>query len=187
MPHYRITFSCDPCTLRSVHHISQQGYHHGSVLIACPHCRNRHVISDHLRILAPGAPRSGGDGPPDAEGEALTTVDDVLRVHGRLVKYGTLGDDGKVEFWAEEGKVGPDGGEGISGAEVGRKQRLDRAVARQDILDNGVGEDEHDAGEESDDDDEQWYASFEDGAFGGGGGGKGSGGKSNEGEAGPGV
>jgi protein import protein ZIM17 len=60
------------------------------VLIACPGCRNRHVISDHLRIF----------------GETATTVEDILRSRGELVKRGVTlvggnGEDGgqDLEFW----------------------------------------------------------------------------------------
>lgn len=49
-PEYQITFTCDPCGTRSSHKISKQGYHKGSVLISCPECKNRHVISDHLGV-----------------------------------------------------------------------------------------------------------------------------------------
>jgi protein import protein ZIM17 len=60
------------------------------VLIACPTCRNRHVISDHLRIF----------------GDTAMTVEDLLRERGELVKRGTLGEDGDLEFW-EDGEVTP--------------------------------------------------------------------------------
>jgi len=49
-PSYQITFTCDPCSMRSSHRISKQGYHKGSILITCPECKNRHVISDHLNV-----------------------------------------------------------------------------------------------------------------------------------------
>ena len=49
-PSYELTFTCIPCGGRSTHSITKQGYHFGSVLIACPKCRNRHVISDHLKV-----------------------------------------------------------------------------------------------------------------------------------------
>jgi protein import protein ZIM17 len=49
-PAYEITFTCKPCLTRSRHRITKQGYHKGTVLITCPHCKNRHVISDHLRV-----------------------------------------------------------------------------------------------------------------------------------------
>ena len=49
-PAYEITFTCKPCKHRSTHTISKHGYHKGSILIACPECSNRHVISDHLKV-----------------------------------------------------------------------------------------------------------------------------------------
>ena len=85
-PHYQLTFTCVPCGGRSSHTISKQGYHSGSVLITCPSCRNRHVISDHLGIF----------------GDRKITVEDLMRERGRLVKRGTLGEDGDVEFWQDE-------------------------------------------------------------------------------------
>jgi mitochondrial protein import protein ZIM17 len=95
-PHYELTFTCIPCGERSSHVVSKQGYHHGSVLISCPGCRNRHVISDHLRIF----------------GDKSVTVEDLMRDRGRLVKRGTLGEDGDLEFW-EDGTVTPhEGGAG---------------------------------------------------------------------------
>lgn len=50
VPSYDITFTCRPCSHRSTHRISKQGYHKGSILITCPDCKNRHVISDHLKV-----------------------------------------------------------------------------------------------------------------------------------------
>ncbi|RYP21079.1 hypothetical protein DL767_009342 [Monosporascus sp. MG133] len=85
-PHYQLTFTCVPCSGRSSHTVSKQGYHHGSVLITCPSCRNRHVISDHLHIF----------------GDRKITVEDLVRERGQLVKRGTLGEDGDVEFWEDE-------------------------------------------------------------------------------------
>lgn len=49
-PEYEMTFTCTPCSTRSSHRVSKQGYHKGSVLITCPECKNRHVISDHLGV-----------------------------------------------------------------------------------------------------------------------------------------
>lgn len=51
VPSYLLTFTCKPCGFRSSHRVTKQGYHHGTVLIQCPSCKNRHVISDHLRIF----------------------------------------------------------------------------------------------------------------------------------------
>ena len=50
---YMITFTCKRCQVRSSHKMSGQAYHHGSVLITCPGCKNRHVISDHLGVYSP--------------------------------------------------------------------------------------------------------------------------------------
>lgn len=49
-PAYELTFTCKPCRHRSTHTISKLGYHKGTVLITCPECSNRHVISDHLKV-----------------------------------------------------------------------------------------------------------------------------------------
>ncbi|KAI1478859.1 DNL zinc finger-domain-containing protein [Daldinia eschscholtzii] len=87
-PHYELTFTCVPCGDRSTHTVSKQGYHKGSVLITCPACRNRHVISDHLNIF----------------GNRKVTIEDIMREKGQLVKRGTLGETGDVEFW-EDGSV----------------------------------------------------------------------------------
>ncbi len=87
-PEYELTFTCKPCSARSTHRISKQGYHHGSVLITCPECRNRHVISDHLNIF----------------GDKHMTIEDLMRERGQLVKKGTLSEDGDLEFW-EDGSM----------------------------------------------------------------------------------
>ncbi|KAJ0291406.1 hypothetical protein COL940_000601 [Colletotrichum noveboracense] len=91
-PHYQLDFTC----------VSKQGYHHGSVLITCPGCRNRHVISDHLGIF----------------GDKKVTVEDLMREKGRLVKRGTLGEDGDIEFYPDEGST-----EAESGAKAGEAKK----------------------------------------------------------------
>ncbi|CAK7226561.1 hypothetical protein SCUCBS95973_006241 [Sporothrix curviconia] len=93
-PHYELTFTCLPCGTRSSHKVSKQGYHQGSVLIACPECRNRHIISDHLGIF--GGLTKGG-----SEGTRGRTIEDIMREQGKLVKKGTLGEDGDIEFWED--------------------------------------------------------------------------------------
>ena len=52
-PSYLIQFTCKPCGTRSTHQISKQGYISGSILVTCPSCKNRHVISDHLKVCTP--------------------------------------------------------------------------------------------------------------------------------------
>lgn len=49
VPSYELTFTCNVCKTRSSHRLSKQGYHKGTVLIGCPECKNRHLISDHLK------------------------------------------------------------------------------------------------------------------------------------------
>ncbi|KAM5355897.1 hypothetical protein ACJ41O_002543 [Fusarium nematophilum] len=83
--YYQLSFTCVPCGHRSHHNVSKQGYHYGSTLITCPSCRNRHVISDHLNIF----------------GDRKITVEDLMREKGQLVKRGSLGEDGDIEFWPE--------------------------------------------------------------------------------------
>ncbi len=63
-PEYEMTFTCKPCSTRSTHRVSKQGYHYGSVLITCPECRNRHVISDHLNVSRSHLERRNGRGGP---------------------------------------------------------------------------------------------------------------------------
>ncbi|KAI9850736.1 MAG: hypothetical protein M1830_006963 [Pleopsidium flavum] len=84
-PAYELTFTCKPCRTRSAHRVSKQGYHKGTVLITCPDCKNRHVISDHLKIFS----------------DTSMTIEDLMRDKGELVKKGTLGTEGDVEFWED--------------------------------------------------------------------------------------
>lgn len=49
-PSYQLTFTCKPCGHRSAHIVTKQAYHFGTTLIRCPGCRDRHVISDHLKV-----------------------------------------------------------------------------------------------------------------------------------------
>lgn len=49
-PAYELTFTCKPCKHRSTHRVTKLGYHKGSVLITCPQCSNRHIMSDHLKV-----------------------------------------------------------------------------------------------------------------------------------------
>ncbi|KAL6869694.1 hypothetical protein ACO1O0_001023 [Amphichorda felina] len=88
--YYQLSFTCVPCGHRSHHNVSKQGYHTGSTLITCPECRNRHVISDHLGIFTE---RKG------------ITIEDIVREKGQLVKRGSLGEDGDIEFWPDESQA----------------------------------------------------------------------------------
>ncbi|EFW21924.1 hypothetical protein D8B26_002030 [Coccidioides posadasii str. Silveira] len=83
-PSYLITFTCKPCSHRSGHRISKHGYHKGTVLIMCPNCRNRHVISDHLNIFM----------------DTKSTLEDILAKQGQSLRKVTLG-EGDMELWPE--------------------------------------------------------------------------------------
>ncbi|CAI7645966.1 unnamed protein product [Penicillium viridicatum] len=83
---YRITFTCKPCGHRSAHRMSKQGYHRGTVLIQCPSCSSRHVMSDHLGVFF----------------EEKTTLEDLLKEKGQTLTHGHT--EGNLEFW-EDGSV----------------------------------------------------------------------------------
>lgn len=85
VPSYDLTFTCKKCDERSTHRISKQGYHHGTILITCKGCKNRHLISDHLKIFS----------------DKGITIEDILKEKGQMLKKGSLtpGVDGDVEFW----------------------------------------------------------------------------------------
>lgn len=83
---YQIVFTCKPCGGRSSHRMSKQGYHRGTVLIQCPSCDNRHVMSDHLGIFF----------------DKRTTLEDLLKEKGQALTHGHT--DGNLEFW-EDGTV----------------------------------------------------------------------------------
>ncbi|KAI5281916.1 hypothetical protein KEM54_003043 [Ascosphaera aggregata] len=85
-PAYMITFTCKPCGNRSSHRISHHGYHKGTVLIECPGCKNRHVISDHLKIFM----------------DASSTLEDILAKGGQTIIKAKL--DGDLEWW-EDGSI----------------------------------------------------------------------------------
>ncbi|CDM36204.1 hypothetical protein DTO013E5_8971 [Penicillium roqueforti] len=83
---YRITFTCKPCGHRSSHRMSKQGYHRGTVLIQCPECDSRHVMSDHLGVFF----------------DKKTTLEDLLKEKGQTLTHGHT--EGNLEFW-EDGSV----------------------------------------------------------------------------------
>lgn len=49
-PSYQLTFTCAKCQCCSTHLISKQAYHGGTVIVNCPDCKNKHLISDHLGV-----------------------------------------------------------------------------------------------------------------------------------------
>ncbi|KAI4736171.1 zf-DNL-domain-containing protein [Aureobasidium sp. EXF-12298] len=83
VPSYEMTFTCKPCSTRSSHRMSKQGYHHGTILITCPGCKNRHLIADHLKIFS----------------DKSITLEDILAEKGQLLKKGALDSESDLEFW----------------------------------------------------------------------------------------
>lgn len=84
-------FTCKPCKHRSAHTISKQGYHNGTVLVKCPSCQARHLISDHLKIFS----------------DDSITVEDILAQKGESIEKGTVSEDGDMEFWEERAMPKP--------------------------------------------------------------------------------
>lgn len=85
-PSYQLTFTCKACSERSSHHVTKQSYHFGTTLITCPGCKNRHLISDHLKIFS----------------DSGVTLEDIMNEKGQLLRKGRLGEDGDIEFYDEE-------------------------------------------------------------------------------------
>lgn len=86
VPHYQLTFTCKPCLTRSQHVVSKQGYHQGTVLISCPNCKARHLISDHLKIFS----------------DKSVTLEDILREKGQTLEKRTISQEGDIEFLDNE-------------------------------------------------------------------------------------
>lgn len=51
VPSYEMRFTCKKCMTPQIHRMSKQAYHHGTVLVTCPGCKNRHLIADHLKVI----------------------------------------------------------------------------------------------------------------------------------------
>ncbi|KAJ5653722.1 hypothetical protein N7490_000725 [Penicillium lividum] len=83
---YMITFTCKPCGERSSHRMSKQGYHRGTVLIQCPSCKERHIMSDHLGIFY----------------DTKVTLESIMQEKGESIMHGKL--NGNMEFW-DDGTV----------------------------------------------------------------------------------
>ncbi|KAI4093361.1 MAG: hypothetical protein LQ344_002949 [Seirophora lacunosa] len=97
-PQYQLTFTCKPCAHRSTHTISKHGYEKGTVLVACPQCKNRHLVSDHLKIFS----------------DKRITLEEIMREKGELLRRGRVGMGGEdVEFYPPEEE----------GAGVGKEER----------------------------------------------------------------
>ncbi|KAI9685073.1 MAG: hypothetical protein M1822_005465 [Bathelium mastoideum] len=89
-PAYALAFTCKPrdyeCGHRAWHRVTKQGYHHGTVLIRCPGCGGRHLISDHLKIFS----------------DESVTIEDLMKTKGELVQRGSISGNSDVEFWDDD-------------------------------------------------------------------------------------
>ncbi|KAG0275965.1 Threonine synthase-like 1 [Linnemannia exigua] len=65
-----IGFTCTVCNHRSHKTMSKHAYQHGVVIMQCDHCKNRHLIADHL-----GWFKNGG-----------VTVEDLVKERGEEVR-----------------------------------------------------------------------------------------------------
>lgn len=72
-PQYMLAFTCKKCNHRSSHTISKQAYHHGTVMVKCPKCNNRHLIADHLKIF----------------NDSHITIEDIMKAKGETVSQST--------------------------------------------------------------------------------------------------
>ncbi|KAI9886363.1 MAG: phospholipase C type enzyme [Watsoniomyces obsoletus] len=68
--------------------MSGQAYHKGTVLITCPGCKNRHVISDHLMIFS----------------EQGRSLEDILKEKGETITKATASSEADLEF-LDDGSV----------------------------------------------------------------------------------
>jgi mitochondrial protein import protein ZIM17 len=101
-PSYQLTFTCKPCGHRSSHRITKQGYHHGTVLIQCPGCKDRHVIADHLRVfLDQKSTLEDILAKKTTEGTPLTDL--VKRGQLGIRQGAMVGNEGEedIEFWED--------------------------------------------------------------------------------------
>lgn len=72
-PMLMIAFTCKKCDHRSSHTMSKQAYTKGTVLIQCPSCHVRHLISDHLKIFS----------------DHHITIEDILKAKGESASLTT--------------------------------------------------------------------------------------------------
>ena len=106
-PAYQLTFTCKPCGARSSHRVTKQGYHKGTVLITCPDCKNRHVITDHLKVFMDQA--SSFEDILQRKLPSGRPLTDLLKKGQLGIRSGSMvGNEGEedVEFW-EDGTETP--------------------------------------------------------------------------------
>lgn len=67
---YALGFTCTVCNTRSMKKISKRAYHHGVVIITCPHCKSNHLIADNLNWF----------------GDETQNIETIMREKGEEVK-----------------------------------------------------------------------------------------------------
>lgn len=88
-----IGFTCTVCNHRSHKTMSKHAYEHGVVIMQCDHCKNRHLIADHL-----GWFKNGG-----------VTVEDLVKERGETVQKLT-----KSYQLVKDGEMASSVGAGVS-------------------------------------------------------------------------
>jgi len=67
------------------------------VIIQCPHCKNRHLIADHIGWFKETEGVGGGQ---------LKNIEAMMRAKGENVRRGSLGEDGTVvEYVGDDDEV----------------------------------------------------------------------------------
>lgn len=108
---YAMIFTCKKCSDRSAHKVSKQGYHEGTVLITCPGCKSRHLISDHLKVSDKtwfiNIARANACG--KIFSDTRVTLEDILANKGHELKKLAINEDGDLEFWEKPEAAGEAG------------------------------------------------------------------------------
>lgn len=83
-PRLQLTFTCTvpDCGTRSTHEFSKHSYTKGVVLVACPGCKNRHLIADNLGWFTESA-------------DEPRTIEDIVRAKNGKVRVGSVYSDGR--------------------------------------------------------------------------------------------
>ncbi|KAG0029970.1 Threonine synthase-like 1 [Podila clonocystis] len=95
-----IGFTCTVCQHRSHKTMSKHAYNHGVVIMQCDHCKNRHLIADHL-----GWFKNGGVTVEDLVKEKGETVQKLTREY-QLIKDGGVGAEASTGTGAVDAGAG---------------------------------------------------------------------------------
>ncbi|TFK51986.1 zf-DNL-domain-containing protein [Heliocybe sulcata] len=97
-PRLSLTFTCTvpDCGHRSSHTFTKRAYEKGIVIVACPGCKNRHLIADHLSWFKDERTQDG----------KLRTIEDIMKAKGETVQRGRVNLDdsqgGTIEWTPDE-------------------------------------------------------------------------------------